>query len=80
MKPIGIEESDFCENFNPSMLDSDNQEREQAREVVLRVLKKITDISNSSLHGNADALFCKIVTERIFCGLDNREFLKESLH
>lgn len=27
LKPIDIEESDFGENFNPSMLDSDNQER-----------------------------------------------------
>lgn len=74
MKPIGIEESDFGENFNPSMLDSDNQEREQAREVVLRVLKKITDISNSSLHRNADALFCKIVTERTFVGWTTENF------
>lgn len=27
LKPIDIEESDFGENFNPSMLDSGNQER-----------------------------------------------------
>ena len=60
LKPIDVEESEFGEGFNPSVLDSNHLEREKASEVVLKVLKKIGSLSNSSLRRNAGALFSKI--------------------
>ena len=43
-------------NFDPSKLDFDNPDRQKTREAVLRVLKKVVDLSNSILQKNADGL------------------------
>ena len=53
---IDIDPSEFGEDFDPSSLDFDNADREKNREPVLKVLKKIADLSNSNLQKNADGL------------------------
>ena len=45
-----------AENFNPSKLDFDNPDTQKTRGSVLRVLKKVADLSNSILQKNADGL------------------------
>ena len=42
--------------FDPSKLDFDNPEKHKMREAVLRVLKKVVDLSNLHLVKNADGL------------------------
>ena len=59
LMPIDMDQSEFGENFDPSTLDYENKDREKNRESVLKVLKKIVDLSNSSLRKNADGLLAK---------------------
>ena len=56
LMPIDIDSSEFGKDFDPSTLDFENSDREKNRESVLKVLKKIVDLSNSNLHKNADGL------------------------
>ena len=42
--------------FNPSVLGMDIAEKEKTREAVVKVLRKVADLSNSNLHRNTDAL------------------------
>lgn len=60
LKPTDTEEDEFGEGFDPSVLDRDHLDKEKAREAVLKVHKKMADISNASLKRNADVLLSKI--------------------
>ena len=69
LKPIYVEEDEFVEGFNPSILDEQNNpERKHAREVVMKVLKQMAAVGNSCLKRNADAWLCKLrIDKDIFC-------------
>ena len=54
---IGI--SDFGPNFDPYKLDYNNPERENVRESVLNVLRKVVDLINQNLRRDADSFFRK---------------------
>ena len=54
--PIDIDPSEFGENFDPLKIDFESEDRQKTREFVLKVLRKIVDLSNSSLQKNADEL------------------------
>ena len=56
LMPIDIDPSEFGKDFDPSTLDFKNKDREKNRESLLKVLRKIADLSNSSLQKNADGL------------------------
>ena len=60
LKPIDIEEQEFGEGFHPSVLHRHLPEIEKTREAVLKVFKKITELSNSNLRRNFDALLSTI--------------------
>ena len=49
LSPINIEISEFGDIFDPSKLDYANPGKESTRESVLKVLKKVVDLSNQSL-------------------------------
>ena len=51
-----IDPSESGENFDPSKLDFENEDRQRTRESVLRVLRKAIDLFNSNLQKNADGL------------------------
>ena len=56
---IDIQEDNFEieeRKFDLSKLDFDNSEKHKMREAVLRVLRKVEDLSNSNLVKNADGL------------------------
>ena len=58
--PIDVEPSDFGENFDPSKLDHVNcEESEKTRECVLKVLRKVVDLSNQNLVRNTNCLLAK---------------------
>ena len=59
--PVDIDPIEFGEDFHPSTLDFGNADREKNRESVLKVLRKIVDLSNSNLKKNAGGL---LATER----------------
>ena len=57
---IDVEPSDFGENFDPSKLDQVNDEdREKTRECVLKVLRKVVNLSNQNLIRNTNCLLAK---------------------
>ena len=50
--PIDIHQNEFevnGGNFDPSKLDFDNPDKQKSRKAVLRLLKKVVDLSNSNL-------------------------------
>ena len=49
LMPVDIDPIEFGEDFDPSTLDFGNADREKNRESVLKVLRKIVDLSNSNL-------------------------------
>ena len=59
LNPIDIEPAEFGDHFDPSFLDFANKNKEKSRESVLKVLKKMVDISNANLKHNADGLLAK---------------------
>ena len=59
LMPIDIGQSEFGENFDPSTWYHENKDRGKNRELVLKMLKKIVDLSNSNLRKNADGLLAK---------------------
>lgn len=60
LSPINIEISEFGDIFDPSKLDYANPEKESTREAVLKVLKKVADLSSQSLQQNTGGLLAKI--------------------
>ena len=60
LMPVDIDPIVFGEDFDPSTLDFGNADREKNRESVLKVLRKIVDLSNSNLKKNAG---CLLATE-----------------
>ena len=56
LMPTDIDPSEFGEDFHPSTLNFENAEGEKNRESVLKVLRKIVDLSISNLQKNADGL------------------------
>ena len=58
--PIDIKSTDFGKNFDPSKLDQVNDiDMEKTRECVLKVLRKVVDLSNQNLIRNANCLLAK---------------------
>ena len=56
LMPIDIEPSKFGENFDLSTLDLENSDKKKNRESLLKVLRKIVDLSNSNFQKNEDGL------------------------
>ena len=57
--PKDIQEDNFeieGGKFHPSKLDFDNPEKHKMREAVLKVLRKVIDLSNSNLVKNSNRL------------------------
>ena len=54
-----IDASDFGPNFDPSKLDYAGPQKEGTRESVLKVLKKVVNLSNQNLQRNTDGLLAK---------------------
>ena len=54
--PTDIDPSEFGQGFHPFTLDFEKADREKNRESMLKVLKKIVDLSNSNLQKNVDGL------------------------
>ena len=57
--PKDIQEDNFeieGGKFDPSKLDFDNPEKHKMREAVLKVLRKVIDLSNSNLVKNSNRL------------------------
>ena len=80
LMPISIKPSDFAEDFDPSNLDFDNTDREKNRESVLKVLKKVVDLSN--LICRKTLMVCYLLDPieiKTFCGSVENEYLKISL-
>ena len=62
---MDFELGEFGTGFNPSVLDKRNDpEWKSAREAVIKVMKKMVEIGNFSLERNADALLCKLGTDK----------------
>ena len=61
--PINISEDSFeigCGiSFDPSKLDCDNPDREKMRKAVLKVLKKVVDLSNANTIKNPDGVMVR---------------------
>ena len=57
LNPIDIDLAEFCKGFNSACLDFNDTNREKKnRESVLKVLKKMVEISKSNIKRNADGL------------------------
>lgn len=57
LNPIYVEEGEFGEGFNPSILDEQNNpEQKHSNEVVIKVLKQMVAVGNSCLKRNANAV------------------------
>ena len=54
LSAIDIDISDFDKNLNPSKVDFANPEKEELRKSVLKVLRKVADLSNQNIRRNAD--------------------------
>ena len=54
LSAIDIDISDFGKNFNPSKLNFANPKKEELRKSVLKVLRKVADLSNQNVRQNAD--------------------------
>ena len=59
VSPIDIDISDFGPNSDPSRLDYARPQKEGTRESVLKVLKKVVNLSNQNLQHNTDGLLAK---------------------
>ena len=59
LSPTDIDASDFGPNFDPSKLDYAGPQKEGTRESVLKVLKKVVNLSNQNLQRNTDGLLAK---------------------
>ena len=68
--PVDISEESFevegRVKFDPSKLDYDNPDREKMREAVLKMFKKVIELSNSNIVKNADRLVAKKSVEQDF--------------
>ena len=82
--PIEIQEDNFEieeGKFDPSKLDFDNPEKHKMREAVLRVLRKVVDLSNSNLVKNADGLLAtRPISKNIEWVGESRQRVPESLY
>ena len=54
--PIDIDPSEFGKFFDLSRLDFENEDRQRIRKSVLKVLRKVVDLSNSNFQKNTDGL------------------------
>ena len=59
VSPIDTDVSDFGPNSDPSRLDYARPQKEGTRESVLKVLKKVVNLSNQNLQHNTDGLLAK---------------------
>ena len=60
LSPIDIEFSEFGSDFNPSRLDYSGPQKEDTRKSVLKVLRKVVDLSNQNLKRNSDGLLANV--------------------
>ena len=64
LKPLDAELGKFGAGFGPSVFDNcDDPKRKIAREAVIKVMKKMIKIGNSSLKQKADAFLCNLGTD-----------------
>ena len=65
--PIDISEDSFeVENevaFNPSKLDYENPDKEKLSEAIVKMLRRVVELSNANLIKNADGLLAKMYTD-----------------
>ena len=61
LNPVDIELSEFGSNFDPSRLYYAGPHKENTRKSVLKVLKKVVDLSNQNFKRNAHGLLAKQV-------------------
>ena len=59
MKITNCFEIDEKNKFDPSKLDHDNPDKAKITEVVIKMLKKMTELSNANLVKNVDGLLSK---------------------
>ena len=77
--PIDIAEDNFeiegNVSFDPSKLDYENPDKEKILEAVVKMLKRIIELSNANLKKNADGLLAKLpVDENIeWVGKDKKQ-------
>ena len=60
LNPIDIEISEFAEKLDPSKLDYNSPDKENTRKSVLKVLKKVADLSSQNLKRNADGYLASV--------------------
>ena len=65
--PIDIPEETFEVDgipFDPSKLDYDNPDKEKMTQAVVKMLKKVVDLSNANIVKNVDGLLAKKTVEQ----------------
>ena len=66
--PIDIAEDNFeiegNVSFDPSKLDYENPDKEKILEAVVKMLKRIIELSNANLKKNADGLLAKLPVDK----------------
>ena len=60
LNAIDVDISEFSEHFDTSKLDFNNNEREDIRKSVLKVLRKVADLSSQNLKRNADGYLAAV--------------------
>ena len=60
LNAVDVNISEFGKNFDPSKLDFNSAEREDIRKSVLKVLRKVTNLSRQNLKRNADGYLATV--------------------
>ena len=60
LNPIDIEISEFGQKFDPSKLNYNSSDKENTNKSVLKVLKKVADLSSQNLKRNADGYLASV--------------------
>lgn len=78
--PVDIEPSNFGENFDPSKLDFENEDREKTRESLLRVLREVAVLSTQNLIKNPKCTLSKRqISDKDCLWSDNKKKKIESI-
>ena len=79
--PVDIEPSKFGENFDPSKLDFEHEDREKTRESVLKVLREVAVLSTQNLIKNAKCTLSKRqINDKDCLWSDNKKRRIESIY
>ena len=67
--------------FDPSKLDYDNPDKEKMTQAVVKMLKKVVDLSNGNIVKNADGLLAKrTVEQQVEWARKNRKKLPDNCY